>query len=116
MNGRSYEARDASPRYAVIGLASLVACIVTAVVVAGLFVIAYHRGGAPSVPGRVMKPPPPRLEVAGGATRAEVEARGMARLTSWGWTDRQGELAHIPIDRAMAITAAHGWADQGPGR
>ena len=32
-------------------------------------------------------------------------------LASYGWTDRNAGIAHIPVDRAMAILAERGWPD-----
>jgi len=37
------------------------------------------------------------------ATRREYEQQQQAKLTHYGWVDRQSEIARIPIERAMEI-------------
>jgi len=44
-------------------------------------------------------PPDPRQQ----ATRMAYERQQQALLTEYGWVDRQGETARIPIERAMQI-------------
>jgi hypothetical protein len=53
-------------------------------------------------------------------TLIEHEARGLeerrveeARLHAYGWVDRGRGIAHIPIERAMAITVAENRTDAG---
>ena len=38
----------------------------------------------------------------------ELREEEAARLSSYGWVDRPAGVAHIPIDRAMAILAERG--------
>jgi hypothetical protein len=107
----SYERSDAPPRNALIGLGVLFACVFVALGLAAIFAVAFNSANPPMGARRV-PPPAPRLEVHGGSDLAQVRAIGAERLATYGWTDRAAGLAHIPIDRAMAITAARGWRDQ----
>jgi mono/diheme cytochrome c family protein len=39
---------------------------------------------------------------------AEWRGKEAARLTSYGWVDKEAEVAHIPIEQAMAVVAEQG--------
>ncbi|TXH99401.1 MAG: hypothetical protein E6Q76_19930 [Rhizobium sp.] len=54
----------------------------------------------------------PRLEVSPSANRDLLQRQAQQRLQGYGWIDRQGGTAHIPLDRAMAILATGGWPDR----
>jgi len=56
-------------------------------------------------------PQGPRLEADPRGDRLALEADARRRLESYGWTDRAKGLAHIPIERAMALQAERGWRD-----
>ena len=57
----------------------------------------------------------PPLEVDPRAERVRIEKEASGRLETYGWTDREAGLARIPVERAIAILAEHGWPDpQGP--
>jgi hypothetical protein len=58
----------------------------------------------------------PRLEVSPSADRDALQSQAQGRLHDYGWTDRTAQIAHIPIDRAMAILAARGWPDPDNGQ
>jgi hypothetical protein len=62
------------------------------------------------------QPASPRLEADPSADRMAIDAAAQAHLTGYGWSDRQAGLAHVPIDRAMALLVQQGWpdADTGP--
>lgn len=55
----------------------------------------------------------PMLEREPRADRAAYEADKRQRLHSFGWVDRKGGIAHIPIEDAIAIVAARGVPDWG---
>lgn len=103
------QSRDPAPRYGLIGLASLGTTLALGLILATVFALAFQRAQGPPAVARPTRPPPPQLEADGGQALARVRADGARRLSAWGWTDRQAGLAHIPIDRAMALTAARGW-------
>jgi hypothetical protein len=46
--------------------------------------------------------------------RQELEAGVHRRLESSGWVDRERGVAHIPIERAMAMLAERGWPEGAP--
>lgn len=48
-------------------------------------------------------PPAPRLQVNPDRDIEMLRAAERARLESYGWVDRPGGIAHIPIERAMAL-------------
>jgi hypothetical protein len=50
-------------------------------------------------------PPEPRLQTHPAADLERLRARDARRLSSYGWVDREGRIAHVPIDRAMALLA-----------
>jgi hypothetical protein len=49
------------------------------------------------------------------ADRARIEAEAAARLSGYGWADRETGRARIPIERAMTLLAEHGWPDPDAG-
>ncbi|MBV9170924.1 MAG: hypothetical protein JOZ81_12650 [Chloroflexi bacterium] len=69
-------------------------------------------------------PPLPQLEAQPGQTLDGYRAVEQQRLTSYGWIDRSTGTVHIPIDRAIELTAQRGLParatssaqDQGTGR
>lgn len=117
---RGFEPADVPPHrvgYALIGLAACVA--LSAILVAGMLVLIARHAGHPApdrLATRPVEPPPPRLEVRRDGDRAAIEAAARAKLEGFGWTDRAAGRAHIPIARAMGLTARHGWPDDAPGR
>ena len=104
---------DVSPRIALIGVASVLGAAVLGLLVAAGVSRLFDRAATPTAPLRPGAPPPPRLEVVGGADLARVRARAAAKLDGYGWTDAGHRYARIPLDRAMAITAQSGWSDPG---
>jgi hypothetical protein len=53
-------------------------------------------------------PPGPRLQSAPPRDMDELRAADQKALTTYGWVDQAGGVAHIPVDRAIAILAARG--------
>ncbi|TPE51052.1 hypothetical protein [Amaricoccus solimangrovi] len=110
MNMPAHETRDLPPRGILLGLAGIFVLIT----LTGFGVAALLQAIATAPPPDRLPPPsregPPLLSDP-RAERVAVEERGRARLAGYGWADRAEGLAHIPIDRAMALTAARGWQD-----
>lgn len=109
----AHETRDLPPRAILLALAGIFGLIgATGLGVAALL----HALSRPPVPDAMPAPPRagPPLLVDQGAERRALEARGAARLQGYGWTDRDAGLAHIPIDRAVALLLARGWPDAEP--
>ncbi|HZZ70311.1 MAG TPA: hypothetical protein VFE18_19245 [Phenylobacterium sp.] len=110
-----HETSDLPAGPAVLAIAGLLSLIVVGALVAWALTAAFEHarpGRAPSAFQRAAATPAfPRLEVDARADRIALERRAQAHLAGYGWTDRQAGLAHIPIDRAMALQAAEGWPD-----
>src|SRR5215831_17953187 len=58
--------------------------------------------------GRIRDIPSPRLQVDPADDLAALRRAEEERLSSYGWIDRDRTTLHIPIDRAMALTAQRG--------
>jgi hypothetical protein len=64
---------------------------------------------APAVRASLQRTPAaPRLETLPLVPRERLRADEDARLTSYGWINRPGGIARIPIDAAMRIVAERG--------
>jgi len=63
-------------------------------------------GGARGGAAPVAEAPMPRLQTAPQPEHHERARADTDRLGAIGWVDRQNGIAHIPIDRAMALMAA----------
>jgi hypothetical protein len=59
-------------------------------------------------------PPNPRLQVAPPKDMREFLAEENALLEGYGWTDKAGGFARIPIDRAIDLAAGRGLPPAGP--
>ena len=53
-------------------------------------------------------PPEPRLQVAPPQELQTYKATEQARLSTYGWVNKQAGIVHIPIERAMQIIAQSG--------
>jgi hypothetical protein len=97
-------------RVGVIALASIGGVVILALLLAWGGLVVLH-GAEPRPLPAWPAPPTPRLEAHGGTTLAEVRRLAARRLAGYGWNDAARTTAHIPIDRAMQLRAAMGWAD-----
>lgn len=61
-----------------------------------------------ATPQETNKFPEPRLEVNERSQLNDVRLHEEEVLNSYGWADQKGGIAHIPIDRAMALIAQRG--------
>ncbi|HEY1749951.1 MAG TPA: hypothetical protein VGG29_01725 [Caulobacteraceae bacterium] len=114
-----HERQDAPPGLVLGALAGLLGLIGVGLLVAWGVAAAFHArapslalSGFERVAGEA---PAPRLETDPRSDRLTLERRAQARLAGYGWTDRSAGLAHIPIDRAMALLAERGWPDPDTG-
>ncbi|HVV61500.1 MAG TPA: hypothetical protein VHD14_07060 [Pseudolabrys sp.] len=101
-----YERSDADPRLVgaiAAGLAVFLVCV--PFLLLALYPGAERRG---RIEASLPVPPQPRLQVDPKADLAQLRAREDARLSTYGWTDRDRKIAHIPIDRAMALIVQRG--------
>lgn len=110
-----YESRDISGRTILLGGAALFAAIGISLAVVGLVsFLNTPSDGVARLQSPVPVSPAPRLEISPVAGRAAIEARAMAKLSGYGWTDRAGGRVHLPITRAMEILAKEGWPQVAP--
>jgi hypothetical protein len=114
-----YEPSDLPAGPAALAIAGLLALIVIGALAAWAMTAAVQHRRPATAPNAFQRaaatPAFPRLEVDARADRLAIEARAQARLAGYGWSDRQARLAHVPIERAMALQAAEGWPDADPG-
>lgn len=80
--------------------AVLLACVL---VMHGLHYLLHRPAREPAWPKR--RPPEPRLSADPYADLRELRKRETERLGSYGWIDKGRGVIHIPIERAMEITA-----------
>ncbi len=107
---KAYETRDLSARILARILCGLLSFALIAVGVTYEMVTKLRHTTAADLPTATaiettpITPPAPRLQTAPRIDLGETEAHVRAQLNSYGWVDRAQGIAHIPIDRAMALT------------
>lgn len=57
--------------------------------------------------GRII-PPAPHLQTTAGDDLVKMRAEQNAAAKSYGWVDKNTGVVHIPVDRAMELTAERG--------
>ncbi|HXS40614.1 MAG TPA: hypothetical protein VN766_10550 [Stellaceae bacterium] len=94
---------------------ALIAIVTLLYVCLAPFILTGLYPSALSDVGRVLhiKPPAPVLQLDPQADLQDFRAKEKTRLDSYGWVDRGGGIAHIPIDAAMKDLAARGIPDFG---
>lgn len=116
----AYQPDGASAAIAAAGLAAVLGLVVIGALVAFALRAAFDAQAPPSRATALERAPlvtaAPRLEANPRGDRLALEASARARLETYGWTDRTKGLAHIPIDRAMALQAQAGWPDAEPAK
>jgi hypothetical protein len=109
----AYQPDESSAGLGFAAMAGLLALIPIGAAVAALMFWAFARSYHP--PAATPLPAPrvagPRLEAHPRTDRQALEGPERAQLESYGWSDRAAGLAHVPIERAMAMQAAQGWPD-----
>ncbi|HXM77219.1 MAG TPA: hypothetical protein VN971_10610 [Thermoanaerobaculia bacterium] len=114
--GPGHERNTVSVRGVVRFLVSLAASLVViSAVVWGVFRLlardakSEDRPLSPAVARSLARlPPQPRLEDRPLALRTELNAQEKARLSGYGWVDRNAGTVHIPIERAMDLLVQRG--------
>ncbi|HZS85645.1 MAG TPA: hypothetical protein VFA50_22450 [Stellaceae bacterium] len=100
-----YERRDVP--IGVIGLLALFAVVWLAIVPLVLS-FGYPQSVSDTTKRLRVAMPEPRLQTDPHADLLSLRQREDARLSSYGWVDRQKGIVHIPIDEAMAKLARDG--------
>lgn len=112
---RGFEAADVPVRsvgFALIAIMGLLVVILAVLAAFYRFEVGRTLEARPTPPALAeveVTPPKPHVLDDQLAQRRVIEADAAARLSGYGWVDRQAGIAHIPIDRAMAILAERGW-------
>lgn len=110
-----YETRDASPAIAAGAIGGVFVLVALVLLAVGVIVYLQRRGEPPPAATAVeqveVAPTGPRLQPAPRADRIAQEAPWRRRLETYGWADERRGLAHIPIERAIALQAEQGWPD-----
>ncbi len=118
--GPGHERNDVSTRGVVRFLVALaVSAVVIQLGIWGMFRILARQSRSQDRPltssvARAMKrlPPAPRLEDRPLAPRTKLNAQENARLTTYGWVDKNAGTVHIPIDRAMDLLSQRGLSER----
>jgi hypothetical protein len=109
-----YETSDLSPRaIALFGLGLALTLIVVMAITYGLWTLFREtdarRAARPSPFSFTREPMAgPRLEDEPGRELKALRREEEARLSSYGWVDREKGVVHIPIDSAIEILAKRG--------
>jgi len=102
-----YEKSDANPR--LIGALALGVAVFLLVTPFALRAIYPGAESAGRVTGALPVPPAPRLQVKPAVDLERLRSYERGRLETFGWADRDAQIAHIPIERAMQLLALRGW-------
>jgi hypothetical protein len=112
-----YEGRDLNPRAIAWFTAGLAILIVVALLAMAGLIRLLSRGEPPGqglvTPGDTTvaafdRSAQPDLQIAPIQDLRRMRAAEDAQLENYGWVDRQGGIAAIPIDRAMELVAERG--------
>lgn len=110
-----YEQSDADPR-----LVGAIALGLAIFLIAVPFLLLAIYPGADRLRGigaNLPLPPAPRLQINPKLDFDRLRAQENARLSTFGWADRDRQIAHIPVDRAMELIVKRGlpgWPQAAP--
>ena len=101
-----YEPSDAEPRLiawlaVVVGLFLLLSPLTLRL----LFPESMHRA---VIVGDLSQVPSPRLQIDPAQDLASVRRGEDARLSSYGWVDRERKIVHMPVERGIAVMLERG--------
>jgi len=101
----AYETRDAKPRSLLLFTAGLVALVVAAFLVGAWILGAFERGERKEQPNPLeayrAKPTAPLLQANPSLEIEAYREEMQALLETYGWVDRPGGIARVPIDSAV---------------
>jgi hypothetical protein len=110
---QGFEPKDISIRGVLVVAAILAATIALSAAALGglvwLFESMANRPAVSPLERSEVVPPEPRLNPRPAQQLVAIHRREDGVLQSYGWVDRETGIAHIPIDKAMAILAERGW-------
>lgn len=122
--GAKYEHTDIDPAVGYkFGLWLAVATLISFGIVYGTFWFFEGRARAanaaavkyPLAAGQHREPPLPRLQTQPFKDVYMLRQAEAAKLTSYGWVDKDGGVAHIPIDRAIEVMLQKGFPARADG-
>ncbi|MGB7256954.1 MAG: hypothetical protein WBD48_02620 [Pseudolabrys sp.] len=103
-----YERSDADPRLVgAIALGLAIFLIAVPFLLLAIYPGADRLGG---IDANLPVPPAPRLQINPKLDLDRLRAQENARLSTFGWADRDRQIAHIPIERAMELLSQRGLA------
>ena len=111
---KGYETSDVGARWVGVAAAGLVIVMVAlAALMEGYLSLFESRQaggtGRTEIERTDLTPPKPRLEADPEGDARAINQDADRRLSEFGWTDRAGGIAHIPIDDAMRLLSQRGW-------
>jgi len=105
---RDFERSDADPRLiSALALGVGLFLLATPFLLHAIYPDAKDLG---RIPDELPQPPPPRLQVMPQTDLDRLRAREERQLSEFGWVDRHGQIARIPIEEAMKLIAGRGFA------
>lgn len=105
---KNFERSDADPRLiSALALGTFLFLILVPFVVLMSYPAADRLG---RIPENLPQPPHPRLQVAPKADLDRLRSDEDRELTTFGWLDRDKQIARIPIERAMKLLGERGLA------
>lgn len=115
---KGYETSDVGARWVAAAAAGLAITMVALAALMGGYVSLFDAREAAGTGRRTavertdLTPPKPRLESDPEGDARAINQDADRRLSAFGWTDRTGGVAHIPIDDAMRLLSERGWPSQ----
>lgn len=118
---KGYETSDVGARWVGVAAAGLaITMVALAALMAGYVSLFDSRqaGGAgrTAIERTDLTPPKPRLEADPEGDARAINQSADRRLSEFGWTDREGGIAHIPIENAMRLLSQRGWPSRERGQ
>jgi hypothetical protein len=102
----THETSDADPRL----IGCLAAGVAGFLLLAPMLLLHFYPAALQRPPAAPVSFPQPRLELDDAAELSELSRSNEARLATYGWVDRDQQLVHLPIERAMSLTLERGLA------
>jgi hypothetical protein len=118
---KGYETGDVGARWVGVAAAGLALAVIGIAALMGGYVSLFNAdqaggSGRTAIEQTDLTPPKPRLEADPEGDARAINQSADRRLSEFGWTDRQGGIAHIPIDDAMQLLAQRGWPSRERGQ
>jgi hypothetical protein len=109
-----YETRDVTGRtivWSAIGIVALVLAGLASSWLVMKYFVTTQKLGPPASPFDQTRtiPPAPRLSVNPEIDLGKLRAEEKERLATYGWTDRNAGIVHVPIERAMKLSLERGF-------